>query len=181
VQPPQDIRPAAYPGAPSPYGGYPSPYPPAPPPYPYGQYPYGGGYPPPPRRRVGLPRATAVAPVVGTPFGVALVEVRPTTSGPAVASLVAGIGSVLVGFVVILFAATGAEQGWGPAVAGAFAALATMVGVAAIGLAVAGLRRIRASAAWGPIRGRGVAIAGLVCAAVGIVITALTMLAALLS
>jgi hypothetical protein len=122
-----------------------------------------------------------VAPVVGTPFGVALVEVRPTSSGPAVASLVAGIGSILVGFVVILFAATGAEQGWGPAVAGAFAVLAAMVGVAAVGLALAGLRRIRSSRPWGPIRGRGVAISGLVCGAVGLAITALTMLAALLS
>jgi hypothetical protein len=121
-----------------------------------------------------------VAPVVGTPFGVALVEVRSTTSGPAVASLVAGIGSILVSTVVIAFAASGAAAGWGPAVAGAFAALAAMVGVAALGLAAAGLRRIGVSAAWGPTRGRGVAITGLICGGVGLAITALTMVIALL-
>jgi hypothetical protein len=122
-----------------------------------------------------------VAPVAGTPFGVALVEVRPTASGPAVASLVAGMGSILVATVVILFAAAGAADGWGPAVAGAFAALAAMVGAAAVGLGGAGLRRMRASAPWGPTRGRGVAIAGLGCGAVGLAITVLTMVIALLS
>jgi hypothetical protein len=110
---------------------------------------------------------------------VALVEVRATASGPAVASLVAGIASILVSTVVIAFAALGSAPGWGPAVAGAFAALATMVGVAAVGLATTGLRRIRASAAWGPTRGRGVGIAGLACGAVGLAITALTMLLAI--
>jgi hypothetical protein len=55
-----------------------------------------------------------------------------------------------------------------------------MIGAAAIGLAGVGLRRIRGSAPWGPIRGRGVAISGLVCGVVGLAITALTMLAALL-
>jgi hypothetical protein len=119
--------------------------------------------------------------VAGTSFGVALVEVRPTTSGPAVASLVAGIGSILISTVVIMFAASGAAAGWGPAVAGAFAALAAMVGAASVGLGGAGLRRIRLSAAWGPTRGRGVAISGLISGAVGLAITALTMLAALLT
>lgn len=164
-----------------PHAGPPVPYPYGP--NPYGQYPapYGGGYPPPYRPRVGLPRPTAVAPVAETPFGVALVEVRPTTSGPAIASLVAGIASILVSLVVIIVAAAGAAEGWGPAVAGAFAALATMAGVAAVGLGATGLRRIRASVPWGPSRGRGVAISGVVCGALGLAITALTMLAAIAS
>ena len=74
-----------------PYGGYPGPYP-------YGGYPQ--AYPAAPQGVAGygygLPRPVAVAPVANTPFAVALVEVRPTSSGPAAASLVAGIASVLV-------------------------------------------------------------------------------------
>jgi hypothetical protein len=107
------------------------------------------------------------------------VEVRPTINGPSVASLVAGIGSILVSLVVLLFAAAGASDGWGPAVAGAFAVLATVVGVAAVGLGVTGLRRIRTSAAWGPTVGRAAAVIGLVCAGLGLVVTALTMVVSL--
>jgi len=167
--PPPPGHPAGYPGGPYPYGGVPGPYPAAM--HPYGPYHLA----PPLRPRFGLPRPTAVAPVPGTPFAVALVEVRPTINGPSVASLVAGIGSILVSTVVLLFAAVGAAEGWGPAVAGAFAVLATVVGVAAVGLGATGLRRIRASAAWGPTVGRGAAVTGLVCAAVGLVITVVTM------
>lgn len=165
--------PVGYPGGPYPYGGVPGLYPVAT--YPYGPYHSA----PPPRPRFGLPRPTAVAPVPGTPFAVALVEVRPTINGPSVASLAAGIGSILVSLVVLLFAAVGASEGWGPAVAGAFAVLATVAGVAGVGLGTTGLRRIRASAAWGPTVGRGAAIAGLVCAGIGLIVTALTMLVAL--
>ena len=64
----------------------------------------------------------------GTPFGLALVPVPPTSSGPAWGSLATGIGSILVSFVVGCFAAVGAEGGWGPAVAGAFALLAVFAG-----------------------------------------------------
>jgi hypothetical protein len=110
---------------------------------------------------------------------VALVEVRPAISGPAVSSLVVGIGSILVSFVVGLFVLQGAADGWGPAVGGAFALLATMAGGAAAGLAGTGLRRIRTGVAWGAIRGRGVALAGLSCGLVGIGITAAAMLVGL--
>jgi hypothetical protein len=112
-----------------------------------------------------------VAPVPGTTFGVALVEVQSTASGPAVASLVTGVISILLSLVVLLFASTA-----GPAVAGAFAILTLLVGAASVGLAAAGLRRIRRSAAWGPARGRGVAIAGMACGAVGLAGTVLIML-----
>ncbi len=165
------IRSAPYPGGPSAYGHtWPSPY-----------AGHVASYPPPyapARPRIGLPRPTAVAPVPGTHYGVVLVEVRPTASGPAVASLVAGIASIIVSTVVLMFASAGAADGWGPAVAGAFAALAAMLGAAAVGLATAGLRGIRASAAWGPTRGRGVGIAGLICGVIGLGVTALTMLIA---
>jgi hypothetical protein len=186
--------PVGYPGGPIPYG-VPTPYPAVPYPYgphppaahpygppPYAQHPY-GLYPPatPPRPRFGLPRPAAITPIPGTQYAVALVEVRPTVSGPSVASLVAGICSIAVSLVVVLFAALGAADGWGPAVAGAFAVLGTLAGVAGIWLGLTGLRRIRTSAAWGATVGRGAAVTGLVCASVGLVITAVTMLASLTS
>jgi hypothetical protein len=120
-----------------------------------------------------------VAPVADSPFAVALVEVRPTASGPAAASLVAGIASILVAFVVGFFAAVGGRAGWGAPVAGAFALLAAVLCAAAVGLSRAGRRRIRASVAWGPTVGRGVAIAGQVCGLVGLGITAVIMLFAI--
>jgi hypothetical protein len=133
------------------------------------------------QRGVGLPRPVAVAPMPGTAYAVALVEVGPTVSGPAVASLVTGVGSVLVSFVVVFFAAIGATSGWGPAVAGAFAILATLLCVAALSLRRAALRRIRSSAAWGATRGRGMAVTGLVCGLIGLGLTVITMLVALAS
>jgi hypothetical protein len=148
-----------------PYGGYPQAYPAAP----YGAAGYG----------YGLPRPVAVAQVADTPFAVALVEVRPTSSGPAAASLVAGIASVLVSLVVAWFVVVGAQSGWGAKVAGAFAVLATLLCAAAAWLAAAGLRRIRTGPAWGAVRGRGVALAGLTCGIVGLGISALVIVAAL--
>jgi len=123
----------------------------------------------------------AVAPVPGTPFGVALVEVTPTSSGPATASLVTGIASILVASITGCFAAVGANPGWGAAVAGAFAVLAGLAGAAAIWLASVGLRRTRpvpGGLGWGAIKGRRMAVAGLVCGLVGIVVTVLIMVAA---
>jgi hypothetical protein len=132
-----------------------------------------------PSRPVGLPRPLAVDPVPGTPFGVAIVEVRPTTSGPASASLVVGIVSIMVSLIVACFALIGADAGWGPPVAGAFAVLSALTSFAAIWLCWTGLRRIRRTVGWGAVRGRGLAIAGLTCGLVGFAITALVMAAAL--
>jgi hypothetical protein len=112
--------------------------------------------------------------VPGAAFGVALVEVRATTSGPAVGSLVTGIVSIPLALAVLLF-----DANWGPAVAGAFALLTLLVSGAGLGLALVALRHIRRSVAWGPARGRGVAIAGLACAAVGLVGTVMIMAVAL--
>jgi hypothetical protein len=109
--------------------------------------------------------------VPGTAFGVALVEVQSTTSGPAVASLVTGAISILLSLIVLYFASAD-----GPAVAGAFAILTLVVSAASVGLAAAGLYRIRRSAAWGTARGRGVAIVGMACGAVGFAGTVLIML-----
>lgn len=157
----------AYPPPPQP----PLPLAPAPPTHGSG---YGTAYPvlPP---RMGLPRPVAVEAVPGTPFGLAIVEVKPTTSGPASASLVAGIASILVSLVVICFAAVGADGGWGALVAGAFAVLAALLAGAAIWLCWTGLRRMRRSVGWGATGGRGMALAGLICGLVGLALTALTM------
>lgn len=171
-----DVQPSAPSPYPGPPAGYPGPYGSGP----YGRGPYGpqpyGGYGPAyrPGPRLGLPRPTAVAPVPGTAFGVALVEVRATTSGPAVGSLVTGIFSIVLALVVLLF-----DAAWGAAVAGAFALLTLLVGAAGVALGLVALRYIRRSVAWGPARGRGVAIAGLACAAVGLVSTVMIMLVAL--
>jgi hypothetical protein len=167
--------PAGYgpPSAPPGYGplvppGYGPPVPPGYGPGGYGQPP---GYGPAPRPAgVGLPRPVAIEAVPGTPFGVALVEVAPTASGPASASLVAGIGSILVTTVVVCFGLTGARDGWGPVVSGAFAILAAAAGVGAIGLGEFGRRQVRR--AGGAVTGRGLALAGLICGGVGLLLTA---------
>jgi hypothetical protein len=111
----------------------------------------------------------AVEPIAGTPFGVAVVSVAPTASGPAAASLVAGVASILISFVVGCFGTLGARDGWGPTVAGAFAVLCAMVGGAAVVLGVVGLRQIRRAMGLGMI-GRGVAIAGIVCGSIGLTV-----------
>jgi hypothetical protein len=131
-----------------------------------------------PRRQpsgVGLPRPVAVEPVAGTPFGVAVVEVASTTSGPATASLVAGVASILISLVVGCFGTLGASDGWGPTVAGAFAVLAAFLGVAGLVLGRAGLRQIRRTSGWGAVTGRGLAISGVVCATIGLLVTVIAM------
>ena len=64
----------------------------------------------------------------------------------------------------------GAEPGWGPLVAGAFAVLAGVAGVAAVTLGQIGRRRIRR----GPgQRGRGLAVSGITCGLIGLALTGL--------
>ena len=69
-----------------------------------------------------------IDPVPGTDFGLAYINVPPTLSGQAVGSLVAGVASILVSLVVACFGVTGARDGWGPLVGGAFAVLASCWG-----------------------------------------------------
>jgi len=116
--------------------------------------------------------------IAGTPYGVAVVGVSPTTSGPSIASLVAGVASIMISFVVGCFGLAGAQAGWGPTVAGAFAILAGVVGLAALALGRAGLRQIRRTRGWGGVTGRGIAIAGLICASVGLAFTATAIITA---
>jgi hypothetical protein len=134
---------------------------------------------PPPREAWRPP--SRIERVDGTSFAVAYLELPPITSGMAVGALVAGVGSLLVSLLVGCFGLAGANAGWGGWVAGAFAVLATLLGLAGVGLGVAGLRQIRVAAARAtPVTGRGLAIAGISCGATGLVLTALLMVITLL-
>lgn len=138
--------------------------------------------PPPPEGRL---RPRRVDPVPGTEYGLVHLEVAPVVSGLAVAALIAGVVSVLVSFAVGCLGAGGADSGWGGWVAGAFTLLSGSFGVAAVALGILGLRQVRRVASPPAVRftGRGVAVAGISCGAVGLVITllglVLTMLLAL--
>ncbi len=115
--------------------------------------------------------------VPGTGFGVVHLQVAPLTSGLAVGALMAGIAAVLVSLLVICFGVAGAEDGWGPWVAGAFTLLGGLAGGAGIGAGMAAMRQIRRSGRPGLIRftGRGVAIGGVVCGAAGLAICLLAL------
>jgi len=186
------------PYAPNPYGpgprmptpvNYPPARTPAPVAYPQARAPAPNpptGYPttghpagPPRRSETGLPAPVAVRPVEGTPFMVAIVGVPPTLSGRAVASLVAGIGSILVSTVVGCFGLLGGQDGWGPMVAGAFALLALFGGVASVILGRMALREHRRLAEPERPRGRGLALAGVICGSTGLGLTVLCFLLAL--
>jgi hypothetical protein len=110
-----------------------------------------------------------VDPVAGTEFGLVRLQVQPVASGLATGSLIAGIGSTLVSFLVLCFGLVGSSAGWGGWVAGAFALLGTLFGGGAAALGVIAIRQIRRSGEPGRMRftGRGRAIAGISCGAAG--------------
>lgn len=143
--------------------------------------------PPPPREAARRP--TRVEPVPGTSYGLAIFGAPPATSGPAVGALVAGIAALLVSFLVgcvgLADAASsdGGADGWGALVGGAFAVLTGFLGAAAVGLGVVGVRRTgsRTQPADSPVRGRGMAIAGIACGGAGVVIAACSLGVALLA
>ncbi len=112
----------------------------------------------------GRPEGTGglrVEPVPGTEFAVAYLPVRPTVYGAAVGSLVGGIGSVLVGLFVLCLGITPA----GPLATGAFTVTASLFGVGALVVGLSARRHVAASG--GAYTGRGLAMAGLVCGAIG--------------
>jgi hypothetical protein len=152
----------------------------APPPGPPGYGPAGYGpvpVPGPPSRP--LPGQVRVDPVPGTEFGVAYLPVPPTSSGLAIGSLVAGIGSVAVALVVGCFGLAGGEAGWGAIVSGAFAVLGGLLGLGSVGIGLVSMRQIKA--ANGRLTGRGIAIAGISCGGAGVLLTAGGMLLALVA
>jgi hypothetical protein len=117
-------------------------------------------------------------PVPGTDFALAYPAVPPTVSGLAIGAMVVGIGSVLVTTAVFCFGVTGAQDGWGALVAGAFAILAGLAGGAAVVGGLVATRQIRAAA--GRLSGRGLAVAGVSCGATGVGLTLLGFLTAVL-
>jgi hypothetical protein len=117
----------------------------------------------------GLLPPVATAEMPGTAYRLAIVGLPTSLSGPASASLPFGVASILVSFAVMLFALTGAQDGWGPAVSGAFAVLSVLAAIAALSLGQYGLSQVRR--AYGRVTGRGVAIAGIVCGLIGLILT----------
>jgi hypothetical protein len=142
---------------------------------------YGGPYPPAarPPRPVGYPVPSRIEAVPGTPFAVAILPVPVAASGPAVGALVAGIAAVLVSSTVWIFGLIGAASGNGGLAGGAFALLTGALGVAALVLGWLGRRQVGRSA--GAFSGRGTAMAGMICGAVGLLIGAGGELFAVLS
>jgi hypothetical protein len=134
--------------------------------------------PPPPDGRW---RPERVDPVAGTEFGVVRLQVPPIASGLATGSLIAGIASIGVSFLVLCFGLAGSSDSWGGWVAGAFTLLGVLVGGGAAGLGVVALRQIRRSRRPGRVRftGRGPAIAGISCGATGAGICVVSLVLAL--
>lgn len=118
-------------------------------------------------RPVAYPQPVRVEPVPGEPFGLAILPAPTTTSGLGVGSLIAGSGSLLVTGAVWCFGFVGAQGGWGGLVAGAFTVLAVLLGVAALGLGFGSLRAMRGTR---QMRGKGNAIAGMICGGAGVVL-----------
>ncbi|WP_338090581.1 hypothetical protein [Planosporangium thailandense] len=114
----------------------------------------------------------------GTGFGLAYFSVPPVVSGQAVGGMVAGILAILVSLVVGCFGLAGAQQGWGPIVGGAFAVLSAALAMGAIGLGWFSVRQITRSV--GRLAGRGMAISGIACGGVGLVLTVIALVLALL-
>ncbi|OKI69111.1 hypothetical protein [Micromonospora sp. CB01531] len=128
--------------------------------------------PPPPQEAPRPPKR--VDPVPGTPFGVVHLDVAPVTSGLAIGSLVAGIASILVSLLVFCFGIAGPNLG-GAWAAGAFTVLGALAGGAAIVTGLLGRRQIRRPAPPPGVRftGRGLAVAGLSCGGVGLLLSLL--------
>ncbi|SCL68298.1 hypothetical protein GA0070603_4717 [Micromonospora chersina] len=159
----------AYPGnQPAPGGGWATP----------GSAPAGGGWgsappaavPPPPREAPRPPKRVDAVP--GTPFGVVHLDVPPVTSGLAIGSLVIGIASILVSLLVLCFGVAGPNYG-GAWAAGAFTVLGAIAGTAAVVAGLLARRQIRRPAPPPAVRftGRGLAVAGLSCGGVGLLVS----------
>ena len=110
-----------------------------------------------------------VDPMPGTEFGLVQLRVQPITSGLAIGSLIAGIGAIVVSFLVLCFGLMGASGGWGGWVAGAFTVLSVVAGGGAVAVGLVARRQIRRSGRTGQVRftGGGVAIAGISCGGAG--------------
>lgn len=131
-----------------------------------------GPLPPPPREPARPPKR--IDPVPGTPFGVVHLDVPPVTSGLAVGSLVTGIAAILVSLLVLCFGIAGPDYG-GAWAAGAFTVLGALAGTAAIVAGLLARRQIRRPAPPPAVRftGNGLAVAGVSCGGVGLLLSLL--------
>ncbi|GIJ14921.1 MULTISPECIES: hypothetical protein [Micromonospora] len=120
-------------------------------------------------------------PVPGTPFAMVHLDVPPVTSGLAVGSLIAGIISILVSFLVICVGSVGGGLN-GVWAAGSFATLGGLTGAGALVAGLLGVRQIRRPTPAPAVRftGRGLAIAGISCGGVGLLLSLLGVGLALL-
>ncbi|MCO8275685.1 hypothetical protein M1L60_34410 [Actinoplanes sp. TRM 88003] len=143
------------------------------PPQPPAQYP--AAVPPPPPSGRWQPERVDAMP--GTDFGLVQLRVEPITSGLAIGSLLAGIGSILVSMLVVCFGLAGASEGWGGWVAGAFTLLSVAAGGGAVAIGVVSRRQIRRSGQTGQVRftGAGLGMAGIVCGSIGAGIALLSL------
>ncbi len=167
TQPPEPGQPSGVPSTAPPSAGLPAPS--------AGPGAVSGTVPPPPD---GLWRPARVEPVAGTEFGLVQLEVPPVSSGLATGSLIAGVASIPVAVLVLCFGTVGSGDGWGGWVAGAFALLAVLIGGGAVALGLVATRQIRRSGTAGRVRftGRGAAVGGISCGAVGAGIALLSLL-----
>ncbi|GAA0515676.1 hypothetical protein Ade02nite_26390 [Paractinoplanes deccanensis] len=138
-------------------------------------------YPPPPPPPNGRWRPERVDPLPGTEFGLVQLRVEPITSGLAIGSLLAGIGSILVSSLVLCFGVAGASGGWGGWVGGAFTVLSVLAGAGAVTLGIVSRRQIRRSGQVGQVRftGSGIGMAGIACGSAGAGIALLSLALAL--
>jgi hypothetical protein len=155
---------------------YPSPY--GSPPVPYGAPPSPYGYAPaPPRPAVTGWQPERVDQVTGTGFGLVHFQVAPITSGLAVGSLTAGIGAILVSFAALCFGLTGAEEGWGGWIAGAFTLLSVLACGGAVTAGLIARRQIARQPEPGRVRftGRGLTTGGIACGISGAALALLSL------
>lgn len=90
--------------------------------------------------------------------------------------MTAGIGSILVAGAVWCFGLLGADGGWGGLVAGAFCVLAIFLGAGGLALGGVALRQIRRDSS---MKGRGLAITGMICGGVGLLLAIVGVIVAI--
>jgi len=154
------MQPPAQPGPPQAVLGYGQPQ--------YQQQPY-PGY---PMQPVWQQPMAVPAPVMIDGYLIVQPRLKPILSGPAIGSLVAGIGGILGAVVQMIAAALNPWAGL------AFFMFTVLVGVGSVGLAVYARRQIRGSQ--GGVSGRGVALTGLILGIVACSLAGMTGLIALL-
>lgn len=136
----------------------------------YGGQPYPHQMPPGYQYAVQWPMTAAHAPAMVDGFMLLQPRLKPIPSGPAIGSLVAGIGGTLAAIPGLISAA------FNPWVGLTFFMLSALLGCGSVLLGTYSRRQIRAAA--GGVSGRGMSVSGLV---LGIVATALAALTGLIT